>query len=247
MTSAVTYISPGGPQLSTATVPNITSGVTLATFIMTPIPSTLPDGDALIFTLANGAPGTQTNAYSLYWNTNFFFGDNLSGTTGTVVANQWYFVAYTLNAAATAVTLYYCPVGSPSLISFAGTVGTTFAPTYFITGDTGFNDQQVGSQCGLKIWQTALTQEQLLRESECIEPYYKAGLFEFWPITNDFDWTGKNRSIYLANNYQFNMTPGVGPLIPEYQSFVKRGKQRFRSNPRSGAVKPTDAIFFGMT
>ena len=159
----------------------------------------------------------NTNTLTLYCD------NTIVATADVLNINQWYFMAASLLGVNTA--LYYKAVGAPTCKSYLSSSGNTFTPSMnmsiALSGLFGTVGGLNGSVCGVKLWSgVALTQAEIEKESEQIDPVRTADLWEYWPLTSDFDLTGKVRGIkmlYGGNQTAASHTeyPSAGPPIPD--------------------------------
>lgn len=139
--------------------------------------------------------------------------------TSSILYAQWVFVAITSTAAGS-VKCYWKPVGAPQITLGVTQAVTAFVPVQLTVGSDGTgssgNDFLAGAVAALKIWNNViLTQEELERESEQIQPIRVADLWDWWPFPNDLSLVGatKRQTILIANNTA-DLSPGSPPPLP---------------------------------
>jgi hypothetical protein len=125
----------------------------------------------------------------------------------TLAQSTWYFVAVSiLNASTTGVVCYIKPVGAPVCTRTVPTndqsesgactgvyVGVFNNASVANTLPTG-GEALVGSMAGIRVWTTILTQAEIEKESQQIEPFHLPGLWCSLPLTTGASWTDDTAS-----------------------------------------------------
>lgn len=161
-------------------------------------------------------------------------------TTITPVLNQWYFLAFVGSAigagssGTTNIKMFVKQVGAPTCRTFSfSSTGTALA--YFTSLNECIGNQNVftgssnsilpfvGSLCGLKYWDTLLSQEEIERESEQIAPFNTQHMRCFFPLSSNIDlYTSTQYSngaqILLTAQSPSNLGQVSGPPLPEYRA-----------------------------
>jgi hypothetical protein len=160
-------------------------------------------------------------------------------TTIKPILNQWYFLSLQLafvNLTFRLITMYIKPVGASVCRVFSTTDtwdSEIFTPAFIsignqhvFVGSTTSTAPFVGSICGVKQWNSftgpstynMMTQEEIERESEQIEPVRTSDLFYNWALSRNTDIRDATaRALLLVAPNPGNISQTVGPPIPEYR------------------------------
>jgi hypothetical protein len=212
-----------------------------------------------IWSLVSSAGGTSTlNALSFNAAGQPALYPGFTNVGNVLSTGIWYFIALTFRTVLPGNNVYTSffvkPVGSPTCSRFDTDLfaTATFQPVAFALGDCAFLSttnvlpSHLGgpqaAYAGLKIWPgIQLTQEEIERESEQIEPRKTAGLWGYWPLTKNNDLTSQTaNTMKLVNSGSTALANLTGPPIREYSRSVRV------VNKRANVVPSANAPFFNI-
>jgi hypothetical protein len=234
MSSAIGFINVANSGLGAVDTTETSYLGSICLFFMQTSQST--GADQILWNMDQNNGGTHALGQQIYYDNTgqtIAFKNQAGSTLTTIkpVLNQWYFVALTqlfLDASNVGHSMYIKPVGAPTCKKFGPTnfpvLGNTFTPAFVSIGNQHVfvgsaiaTTPFVGSICGVKYWNNVqLTQEDVERESEQMEPIRTVDLHSYWPLTRNTDIRDATvRSILLVAPNPGNLSQTVGPNLPE--------------------------------
>lgn len=110
----------------------------------------------------------------------------------TAVEDEWFFFCLVVDASASGAEMSgYCrAIGDTTLTSDTGVARSSGAnPNEFNIATSTFNEEVPGDLCYVKIWDAALTEDEILAESRFIRPIRLDNLWAFIPAWSEIDTT----------------------------------------------------------
>lgn len=125
-------------------------------------------------------------------------GTNGSSSFASSPTNEtWFFWAMTCSGSGAGAFKGYWAYPTDTSFKTASTTGASFTPATLFLGNDTFGEYCNASYFAVKVWEAALTSDELWQEMESIRPHRYANLHIFSPLwdtsdLNDYSGNGKN-------------------------------------------------------